>query len=99
MSFDQGEFNFDNGGGEEGFRKWRQELEEKQRAFEARWGVILSRRVIVSLKHHAKPLEGRLEIVANPKHGQPIFRIRGLDFTPGEIESLIQAESPAPPSS
>lgn len=99
MNFDQGEFNFNSAGGEEGYRKWRKELEDKQRAFEARWGVILSRRVIVFLKNHAKPLEGLLEIVSSPKQGPPVFRIRGLEFTTGEIESLLQAELPPPPSS
>lgn len=98
MNFDQGEFNFANGGGGEGFRKWLRELEKKQRAFEARWGVILSRHIIIPLKNHANPLEGRLKIVSSHKHGQPVFRVRGLEFTTGEIESLIQAETPAPPS-
>lgn len=98
MHFDQGEFNFNSKGSEEGYRRWRQELEEKQRSFETRWGVILSRRVIVSLKNHAKPLTGLLEIVSSPKQGQPVFRIKGLEFTPAEIESMLQAEPPATPS-
>jgi hypothetical protein len=95
MSFDQGEFNFDAKGSEEGFRKWREELEAKQRAFEARWGVILSRKVSVSLRDHAKPLVGRLEILSDPKKDRsrpPVFRIRGLEFTAAEIESLVQVD-------
>jgi hypothetical protein len=97
MTFDQGEFNFDARGSEAGYRKWRQELEEKQREFESRWGVVLSRRVSVSLKNFAKPIEGRLEILSNPKNardGQPVFRIKSLEFTAGEIERLVQVESP-----
>ena len=61
MDFDQGQFNFDAKGSEDGFRKWREELDAKKRAFETRWGVILSRRVSVSLKNHAKPVAGILD--------------------------------------
>lgn len=95
MNFDQGEFNFNAGTGEAGFRKWREELEQRQREFESRWGVILSRKIRVSLKNFAKPIEGRIEILSNPKNprdGQPIFRIKGLEFTAAEIESLVQVE-------
>ena len=95
--FDQGQFNFDAKGPEDGFRKWREELDEKKRAFESRWGVILSRRVCVSLKDHAKPLRGILEWVNDPKKGslvQPLFRLRGVEFSVGEIESILQEEAP-----
>lgn len=93
--FDQGEFNFNAAGSEAGYRKWRQELEAKQRAFEARWGVMLSRRVSVTLKDHAKPLCGMLEWIATPKQrgtSLPHFRLKGLEFTPAEIESIVQIE-------
>ncbi len=95
MNFDQGEFNFDAKGSEDGFRKWREELDSKKRAFETRWGVILSRRVSVSLKNHAKPLTGILEWAPDPKKsrsGLPLFRLRGLEFGPAEIESIVQVE-------
>lgn len=95
MDFDQGEFNFDAKGSEEGFRKWREELDAKKRDFETRWGVILSRRVSVSLKHHAKPVTGILEWVKEPKSKRsdvPLFRIKSLEFRPSEIESIVQAE-------
>ncbi len=49
MTFDQGEFNFQATGPEDGYRKWREELDAKKRAFEARWGVILGRTVCVTL--------------------------------------------------
>ena len=93
--FNQGEFNFNAAGSEAGYRKWRQELEAKQHAFEARWGVILSRKVSVSLKDHAKPLCGILELVADPKKrdpSRPLFRLKGVEFSPAEIESIVQIE-------
>jgi len=97
MSFDQGEFNFQTKGSEDGFRQWREELDAKKRAFETRWGVILSRRVSVTLKDHAKPLVGILEWKSDPKKGRnapPIFKLRGLEFPPIEIESIVQVETP-----
>ena len=93
--FDQGEFDFNASGSEEGYRKWRQDLETKQRAFEARWGIILSRRVSVMLKDHAKPLCGILEWIATPKQRStslPLFRLKGLEFTPADIESIVQVD-------
>ena len=93
--FDQGEFNFDANGSEVGYRKWRQELEAKQRAFESRWGVILGRRVSVILKDHAKPVCGILEWTTDPKKrdaSRPLLRLKGLEFTPAEIESIVQVE-------
>jgi hypothetical protein len=95
MDFDQGQFNFDAKGSEEGFRKWREELDAKKRAFESRWGVILSRRVCVSLRDHAKPLTGVMEWISDPKKkrdGPPLFRLKGVEFTPADIESIVQVE-------
>lgn len=95
MSFDQGEFNFEANGPEDGYRKWRAELVAKQHAFEARWGVILSRRVRVSLTDHAKPLVGMLELLAGPQHraaGRPRFRLKGLEFSPADIASIVQVD-------
>lgn len=95
MNFDQGEFNFNATGSEDGYRKWREELEEKKRAFETRWGVILSRKVCVMLRDHAKPLTGILEWTSDPKKGRqgpPLFRLKGLEFTVGEIESIVQED-------
>ena len=95
MEFDQGLFNFDAEGSEEGYRRWREDLEERQRAFEARWGVILSKKVSVSLRNHAKPLTGKIEWASSKKRGgadQPLFRIRSVEFTTAEIESIIQID-------
>jgi hypothetical protein len=93
MTFDQGEFNFDAKGSEEGFRRWREELDAKKRAFETTWGVILSRRVSVKLKDLSKPVLGLLEWTTPPRgdpKAPPVFKIRKLEFSPGEIESIVQ---------
>lgn len=93
MNFDQGEFNFAATGSEDGFRKWREELDEKKRAFESRWGVVLGKRVTVCLADHAKSLTGMLEWVNDPKKGRqgpPLFRLKGVEFGVGEIESIVQ---------
>ena len=93
MNFDQGLFNFDANGPEDGYRKWREELDAKKRAFETRWGVILSRRVRVTLADFSKPLSGILEWVDDSKKGPnqpPVFRMRGVEFSTKEIESIVQ---------
>lgn len=95
MNFDQGEFNFQANAPEEGYRKWREELDAKKRAFETRWGVILGRTVCVSLRDHAKPLIGMLEWISEPKTDSPktpTFRLKGVEFTNTEIESIVQEE-------
>ena len=95
LDFDQGEFNFNANGPEDGFRKWREELDAKKHAFEARWGVILGRTVCVSLRNHAKPLTGLLEWISDPKKPNPkspTFRLRGVEFGVSEIESIVQVE-------
>jgi hypothetical protein len=97
MNFDQGEFDFDAKGSEAGFRKWREELDAKKRAFERRWGVILSKRVRVELRDYAKPLTGVLEWVSDPKTGRqgpPVFRLKGAEFGVGEIVSIVQEDTP-----
>lgn len=96
MDFNQGEFNFDAKGSEAGFRKWREELDAKKRAFETRWGVILSRLVCVSLRDHAKPLSGMIEWISDAKKtrdSSPTLRLKGLEFTPAEIESIVQVDA------
>jgi hypothetical protein len=97
--FDQGEFNFDATEPEDGYRRWREELVAAQRAFEERWGVILGKRVSVSLRDHAKPLVGKLSIVrrkgviSNP----PELELRGLHFYPSEIVAIHQVAGENPP--
>ncbi len=92
MNFDQGEFNFDAKGSEEGFQRWRDDLNAKKRAFESRWGVVLGRRVRVQLRNHLKPLVGTLELVSDPKRPRdapPRFRLREIEFGLAEIESVV----------
>lgn len=96
MTFDQGEFNFEAPGGDAGWRRWREEMEEKKRAFESRWGVVLGKRVTVWLRDHAKPLSGKLEWLQDrsaPAHAPPRFRLRGLEFGVREIESIVREDS------
>ena len=93
MDFDQGLFNFDANGPEDGYRKWREELDAKKRAFENRWGVILSRRVQIKLADFSKPLTGVLEWVDDSKRAPnqpPVFRMKGVEFTSKDIESIVQ---------
>ena len=95
MDFNQGQFNFEAKGSEDGFRKWREELDAKKRLFETRWGVILNRRVRVTLADFVKPLTCVLEWVNDPKKGPdqpPVFRLRGVEFRVGDIESIVQED-------
>jgi len=93
MSFDQGQFNFDARGPEEGYERWREELDEKRKAFEKRWGVILSRRVEIVLNDHEKPLRGILRLVRGKKSNPnkpPEFEINRIRFQRSAIVSIIQ---------
>jgi hypothetical protein len=95
LNFDQGHFNFDAPGSEDGYRRWREELDAARKAFEIRWGVILSRRVRVILQDHEKPLEGLLRLAARKgrkNHAPPEFELAGLRFTPAMIESIVQLD-------
>lgn len=96
MPFDQGQFNFDAPGSDAGWKRWREELEAKQRAFESRWGVRFGKRVTVTLHHHTKPLHGMLEWIERDQSATrqqpPRFRLRGVEFSHSEIESIVQEE-------
>lgn len=97
MTFDQGEFDFDAILPGDGYRRWREQLEARQRAFERQWGVALGRRVSVMLRNHAKPVMGVIRMVdEKPRQGQaPELEIRGLRFFPEEIESIVSATEEA----
>lgn len=75
----------------DGYRRWQEQLELRQRAFERHWGVTLGRRVTVKLRDHAKPVTGVIRLVEDePRRGQPPeLEIRGLRFFPGEVESIV----------
>lgn len=94
MTFDQGEFDF-SAGSEDGYRKWRQRLEEQQRAFETRWGIILGRKVRVSLRWHDHPLDGliRLASPAGVSDGKALrLRLGAVEFSPAEILSIVRLD-------
>lgn len=96
MSFDQGEFDFSASNSEEGFHKWRRELDERKQAFERRFGVILGRLVRVSLSHHRMPLEGIIRLASDQqnmgtKHLR--FRLREIEFSVHDIESIVSLDT------
>ena len=95
MNSDQGQFNFDGNGTEDGYRRWRDELDSARLAFERRWGVILNRRVSVTLEDHHKPLVGVLRVVSDLKtkrSGPPEFEMAGLKFRATSIRSVVQMD-------
>jgi hypothetical protein len=99
MNFDQGELDLSGNGSEEGHRKWQQELDAKKRAFEARYGVILGRRVRVQLAGELNPLEGMIHLISKDlkQPGSKLrFRLGTREFIAGQIESIIRLEEPAP---
>jgi hypothetical protein len=94
MAFDQGELNFDKGP-EDGFHNWRRDLEQRQRAFERRFGVIIGKPVRVSLVGHRHELEGKIlliggESAAKATHLQ--FELKGVSFTASDIESIVRID-------
>ena len=95
MNFDQGEFDLEGNGSEEGYLKWVRELDEKKRAFELRFGVIIGRRVRVQLVGELNPLEGMIHLIS-PKIPRSAAQIRlslgKREFTPLEIESIVQVD-------
>ncbi len=95
MNFDQGELDLTGNGSEEGHRKWQQELEEKKRAFELRFGVMIGRRVRVQLIGETYPLEGMIYLVSQ-KIPQTAAKLKlsmgNREFTPLEIESIVRLE-------
>ena len=90
MNFDQGELSFD--GHEDGYQKWQQDLDERKRAFERRYGVILGKHVQVRL-HNVEPvLVGIVRLVSNrtPANSKQLrFAIGAREFVAAEIESIV----------
>jgi hypothetical protein len=95
MNFDQGNFDFDAPSSEAGYQKWQQELEEKKRDFELRFGVIIGRRVRVQLIGETYPLEGMIYLVSQ-EAPQAVSKLRlsmgNRIFPPLEIESIVRLE-------
>ena len=97
MNFDQGRFDFEHPGSEEGYRHWRERLDAERRAFEKRWGVILGRRVRLQLRDYDPPVEGCLTLVERGSKGTstvPRFCLGTLEFTAAEIESVVAMQDP-----
>lgn len=95
MNFDQGELDLSGNGSDAGHRKWQQELDEKKRAFEARYGIILGRRVRVQLVGELNLLEGMIYLVSkDPKQpGNKLrFQLGTREFTTTQIESIIRID-------
>ena len=95
MNFDQGELNLSGNGSEAGHRKWLRELEEKKRAFELRYGVMIGRRVRVQLVGETYPLEGMIYLVSRetPQSAAKLRLSMGSrEFTPLEIESIVRLD-------
>jgi hypothetical protein len=95
MNFDQGELDLSGNGSEEGHRKWQQELDEKKRAFEVRYGVILGRRVRVQFSGELNALDGMIYLVSKSEpqaSGKLRFRLGNREFTANEIESIIRVD-------
>ncbi len=93
---DQGEFNFDAGGDDAGYKLWREAAEEFKREFELRWAVPLGCSVRVVLQGRAKELVGQIQIVndlKSAKRGK--LRIGGTEFLLGEVESLTRLSPPS----
>jgi hypothetical protein len=95
MNFDQGELNLSGNGSEDGHRKWQQELDEKKRAFEIRYGVIIGRRVRVQFAGELNPLDGMIYLVSKSEPhaaGKLRFHLGNREFTTNEIESIIRLD-------
>lgn len=91
MSFDQGEFEFEDEGNADGYRRWRERLDEQRRAFERRWGIPIGPRVRLRLRGYRKSIIGRIE-TSDPRSSRPKFRIRGIEFAPDEVESVSRED-------
>ena len=97
MTFDQGQFNFDAKDGEDGYRRWREELDERKRAFESRWGVILGKRVRLQLTGHPHAVDGIITLIEEKKTSaarfdRPTLCIGTIEFSPNEIDSIIRLD-------
>ena len=93
MAFNQGEFDFDAPASEDGYRNWQKRLDEKKRAFERKWGIVLGRRVRVTLHDHDRPLEGRIYLATEdvPETAEDLLlRIGGFEFARSEISGIVR---------
>jgi len=95
VTAEQGQFTFDEEGNELGYKRWQEEMDAQKRAFESRWGVILSRTVRVQLRNHLRPVEGSIRQIGQFKSGRnlvPRLQVGNIEFSPDEIESVVVLE-------
>ncbi|MBC8127215.1 MAG: hypothetical protein H8M99_08760 [Gloeobacteraceae cyanobacterium ES-bin-144] len=93
MNFNQGELDLSGNGSDEGYRKWLLELDEKKRAFEVRYGVMVGRRVRVQLRGELNFLEGMIHVVSEKTDASVTklkLRMGRREFTPSQIESIVR---------
>lgn len=93
MNFDQGQFSFDAEGDESGYRKWQEELAERKKQFESRYGIILGSKVLLILRGEDKELEGTISLSHSkePKNrAQLRLQIGPREFSLAEIESVMR---------
>ena len=72
-------------------------MDKRKRAFESRWGIVLSSPVRVTLTDRPQELEGVIHLIPNKKSSTAQhmrLRLQGVEFTPLEIESLVRMDAP-----
>ncbi len=98
MKSNQIDFDFKTPASEDGYHKWRQEVDAQRAAFEKRWGIIIGQRVSVKLFNYDKPLEGVLFAKEEPNRTKPgkqlTIHLGTHRITLSEIESILRIESP-----
>lgn len=91
MDFEQGLFDFESKGSEEGYRNWQEELGRRKKAFENRYGIILGSAVRLALVGEDQLLEGVITLcdTKGPKNRSRLRLCLGKrEFTLAQIESI-----------
>ncbi len=91
MDFNQGELDSNQPASEHGYRKWQQELDQRKKEIENRFGIILGKPVIVRLTGEDVPLQGVITIISAtmPKvRSQLLLQIGRRQFTLAQIETI-----------
>lgn len=92
MDFDQGELNFDTPANDaSGYQKWREEMDQRKKEIETRYGIILGETVQIQLIGETHPLQGQLTIASKtlPKiRSQLLLQIGTRQFPLSSIEFI-----------
>lgn len=91
VDFEQGFFNFESKGSDEGYRNWQKELGRRKKAFESRYGIILGSAVRLALVGEDQLLEGVITLCESkdPKNRSRLrLRLGKREFTLAQIESI-----------